>query len=260
MKKENWLKKQICEGKVVKAMWAELASEAIVEAAVYAGWNAIVIDNEHGPADLMRTANMMRAIESAGGHPIIRVPWNDEVYLKRILDLGAQSIMVPMICDLESAQYAADSCLYPPLGKRGYAAPIVRASQYGANPNYVEEAKDELFLMAQIEHKKALDHIDDIASVTGIDMLFLGPNDLAGSIGKLEQLADQDAEALSREAEQKITATGKSMGTVLRPIPDISGLVENGHQFIVTSVDTSLFANAARDEAKTYQQQLENKH
>ncbi len=139
MEQKNWIKNQLKEGKTVYPLWSAIGSPTLAEAAVYAGWPVILIDNEHGMASLETTVQMVRAVEGAGGHVIVRVPWNDHVYLKRILDLGVQSIMIPMISDKASAEEAVAACRYPPHGRRGYAAPIVRASEYGANSDYVGE-------------------------------------------------------------------------------------------------------------------------
>ncbi len=200
MKKENRLKRQLAEGQTIRALWCEIGSPALAEAAVYSGWPVILVDNEHGTASLETTAHMVRAIEAAGGQAIVRVPWNDQIYLKRILDLGVRSLMIPMICDRAAAEAAVASCRYPPQGLRGYAAPIVRASQYGMNTNYIHEASDELLLIAQIEHVDAIPNIADIAAVDGIDLLFIGPNDLAGSAGKLERLDEPGVEYYFRFA------------------------------------------------------------
>lgn len=252
MKKENWIKKQLYQGHTVRALWAEVGSPALAEAAVHAGWRVVLVDNEHGTASLETMLHMVRAIESAGGHAIVRIPWCDNIYLKRILDLGIQSIMVPMICDKTSAQNAVDACRYPPLGRRGYAAPAVRASQYGANANYLKEAKDELLLIAQIEHVDAITNIADIAGVDGIDMLFVGPNDLAGSVGKLENLDDAEVEKMVSDVENKILDTGKLMGTVPRPLVSIAQLQDRGHRLIAGLGDIVLFMQAARKSARDW--------
>ncbi|PLW75321.1 HpcH/HpaI aldolase family protein [Cohaesibacter celericrescens] len=250
MKKNNWLREQIASGRCVRSIWLELASPAVAEAAVWAGWDCVMIDNEHGPAGLETTANMLRAIEAAGGHALVRAPWNDQVYLKRLMEIGAKSIMVPMICDKEAAEAAVAATHYPPKGTRGYAAPVGRASHYGTNTDYLHSSNDELFLIAQIEHKDAIPNIEEIAAVDGIDMLFIGPNDLAGTIGLLEQLGEDAAEELSATAEARITATGKLMGTVGRPRWTFGELKDRGHSLLIGPGDIGLFMSAAQAAAR----------
>ncbi|WP_068112447.1 HpcH/HpaI aldolase family protein [Tropicimonas marinistellae] len=249
MTSRNWLRQQLSEGRCVRAIWLELGVPTLAEAAVWAGWDCVVIDNEHGVADLETTVQMVRAVEAAGGHYIVRVPWNDQVYLKRILDRGINTIMVPMINDRESAEAAVAACRYPPDGARGYAAPIVRASHFGAKADYLSTANDELFLLGQIEHRDAIPNIAEIAAVDGIDLLFIGPHDMAGSIGKLERLADDDAEALAAEAEAAILEAGKPMGTVGRPLWSYRDLKQRGHSLVVGPNEIGLFMEAARQAA-----------
>lgn len=256
MEGRNWLRDQIAGGRTVRCIWLELASPALAEAAVWAGWDCVLIDNEHGPAELETTAHMLRAVEAAGGHAIVRAPWNDQVYLKRLQEIGAKSIMVPMICTGEEAQAAADACHYPPRGKRGYAAPVGRASHYGTNVDYLQSHHDEIFLMAQIEHKDAIPNIAEIAAVEGIDMLFLGPNDMAGTIGLLEKLGEDAAEALAAEAEARIKACGKLMGTVSRPRWSFGELKERGHTLLAGPGDIGLFMAAARDAVQEMDREL----
>lgn len=250
MKKENWIKKQLIAGKTLYPLWAESVSPTIVEAAVYAGWPVVLIDNEHGAASLETTVHMIRAVESAGGHVIVRVPWNDQVYLKRILDLGVQSIMLPMILDKKSAEEAVAACRYPPLGRRGYAAPIVRASGYGADPGYAKRAHRELLLIAQIEHIDASDKIEEIAGVDGIDLLFIGPNDLAGSMNLLEDLHNVELKRAVETLENKMRASGKMMGCMSLPGVSYKEEREKGHQIIANQGDIGLFVRAAAEAAK----------
>lgn len=246
MTSRNWLRQRIAEGETVRAIWLQLGSPALAEAAVWAGWDCVVIDNEHGDADLETTVQMVRAVQAAGGHCIVRVPWNDQIYFKRILDRGIDTIIVPMINDRKAAEDAVAACRYPPLGIRGYAAPIVRASHYGAKKDYLATAPDELFLIGMIEHKEAIPHIPEIAAVDGLDMLFLGPNDLSGTIGMLERLNEDESEALSASVEAAILSTGKPMGTVCRPRWSYGELKARGHSLVAGPSDVSLFTEAAR--------------
>lgn len=256
MRKKNHIKEMLQNGQTVRSIWAETGNSAIVEAAVHAGWPVILIDNEHGTASLETTIHMVRAIESAGGHAIVRIPWNDRVYLKKILDLGIQSIMIPMICDKAEAESAVAACRYPPQGYRGYAAPMVRASQYGANPEYAKEANDDLLLIAQIEHVDAIPNISEIADVDGIDLLFIGPHDLAGSMGKLECLKDKDVRDAIVEIEDRIVNSGALMGTLPQPGVSLAQLQERGHRLIIGPADIGIFMDSASRLAREWDDSL----
>ena len=245
MNRKNWIKQQLKDGKTLRGLWSQSASPTIVEAAVYAGWSVILLDNEHGYTSLETTLHMIRAVESAGGHVIVRVPWNDQVYLKRILDIGVQSIMVPMILDQSSAEAAVAACRYPPRGQRGYAAPLVRASGFGTNPEYGSQAGDELLLIAQIEHVDAVKHIPQIAAIDGIDMLFIGPYDLSGSMRRLGELESDEVRGAVAGIEQDVRASGKMLGCL--PLPGFSQeeLRERGHQLITGHSDINIFVRGA---------------
>lgn len=246
-KRENWVKKQLLSGKNIHPMWCQSGSATIAEAAVYAGWPVILIDNEHGYIDLETTINLIRAVESAGGHVILRVPWNDHVYLKRILDIGVQSLMIPMVNDKKAAEELVAACKYPPQGGRGYAAPVVRASGYGADPTYGKNANDELLLIAQIEHVDTFDNIADIASVEGIDMLFIGPNDLAGSMGQFENMEDSKVMAMVEEIEKRIVASGKMLAGFPVPGKSKEELEQKRYRLIAAQSDIWLFRTAAAE-------------
>jgi 4-hydroxy-2-oxoheptanedioate aldolase len=207
----------------------------------------VLIDNEHGPASLETTLELLRAVEAAGGRPIVRVPWNDQVYLKRLLDLGAQSLMIPMVESAEEARAAVAACRYPPRGRRGYAAPIARAANYGLDRDYIRHAHDDLLLMLQIESAAAVAAIPEIAAVDGVDLLFVGANDLAGSIDRLEALDAPDAAALIAEAEAAVLAADCWMGTIPRPGFEAADLFAGGHRLVVGPSDLALFRIAAAE-------------
>ena len=243
--KENRIKRQLLTGANIEAMWCQSASPTIVEAAVYAGWPIVLIDNEHGFAGLETTIHLVRAVESAGGSVIVRVPWNDPVYLKQILDIGVQSLMIPMIGTAREAVAAVAACSYPPRGWRGYAAGVVRASGYGADPGYGRRANDELLIIAQIEEVRALDNISEIGAVDGIDMLFIGPNDLSGSMGRLEGLDDPEVITAVAEVEKKISASGAMLGGFPLPSTTNEELFGKGYRFVARHCDVWLFRTAA---------------
>ncbi len=177
------LKKRILAGEPVYGAWLGLANANVAELLAHTGYDFLVLDQEHGPGSLESAMDVMRAAEAAGCPLVVRVPWNDSVYLKRILDAGATAVMVPMLEDAEAARAAVAACRYPPHGIRGYAAPSQRCTRWGKQADYLARWNDELLIMGQLESETAVKNALAIASVDGIDVPFVGINDMAGSIG-----------------------------------------------------------------------------
>ncbi|MGY0553123.1 HpcH/HpaI aldolase family protein [Vreelandella sp. 2A-K22] len=255
MNHRNRTKLALKQGRAISALWLESASPELAEIAVWAGWKTILIDNEHGVSSLEHTAHLVRAIEAAGGEAVLRIPANDPTYLKKILDMGVRSIMVPMVNSAAQAQAIVDACRYPPHGQRGYAAPIVRASGYGAFSDYASQANDDLLLITQIEHTEGADNVEAIAEVDGIDMLFIGPNDLAGSMGLLERLEAPEVRRLIEDLERRIANSGRWMGTITGPGRDVTTLTNSGYRFVAGPNDIALLANTLRHEAAQWRKQ-----
>ncbi len=243
----NNIKAAMLRGETVVAMWSSTGSPDLAEAAVHRGWPTILIDNEHGVGNLDTAVAIHRAVLAAGGDCIIRVPSSDPTHLKLVADRGFRSIMVPMINTAADAKAIADATRYPPRGMRGYAAPVVRGSYFGANGSYMRTAHEDFLLIAQIEHKDAVDNIKEIAAVDGIDCLFLGPNDMAGSIGKLEELDHPDVLALCERVEKETLAAGKLFGSIVRPERPPVKLKEVGCTLIAGPSDLSIFLKGAVD-------------
>ncbi|MGP6086300.1 HpcH/HpaI aldolase family protein [Antarctobacter jejuensis] len=244
---QNTLKKRLKSGETVAAAWLELGSPDVAELLVHAGWDVLVIDCEHGIAGLEEGLGLIRAVEAAGGQAVVRVPDPSEATLKRALDRGARSIMVPMVHSASMARDIAQACLYPPRGRRGYAAPIVRATGFGDVTDYARAvAHDELLLMVQIEHVDAVKDVAAIAEIDGIDMAFVGPNDLAASMGHLEDLTHGDVRTAIGKVESSANGAGLMLGTIEGAGRDYAALRDAGYRFIVGPNDISMLGHAAR--------------
>ncbi len=250
MSSGNRVKQALANGETVFAMWSHWGNAQLCEAAVWSGLPVVLLDNEHGTASLTQTLEVLRAVEGAGGELVVRAPLNDEVYIKKLLDIGVRSIMLPMVNSPEAAQKAVAACLYPPKGSRSYAAPIVRASRYGKDTDYGRTINDDILLIVQIEHVDAVANIEAIAAIDGVDMLFIGPNDLACSIGKTGASQDDDFIALFEDAAARIAQTDKSFGCITFGRYDAKTLSTKHCRFIVGASDITLFTGAARTEAR----------
>ncbi|MEM9223177.1 MAG: aldolase/citrate lyase family protein [Pseudomonadota bacterium] len=242
----NPIRAAMASGNTVIAMWMALGSPEIAEAAVRHGWRTLLVDNEHGASNLDRAVEIHRAALSGGGDVILRVPSANPDYLKHVTDRGFRTIMAPMINTAEDAETFTKACRYPPLGTRGYSAPTVRASGYGADPNYRARSHEDLLLIAQIEHTEAVKNLDAIAAVDGIDVLFTGPNDLAGSIGQLENLGHPDVLALCEKVEETVLKSGKWLGSIPRPGRTAQELHALGCRLIAGPLDINIFTAGAR--------------
>jgi 4-hydroxy-2-oxoheptanedioate aldolase len=241
----NILKERAKAGDRLFGAWLALASVETAEVMAYAGFDFLVIDNEHGQGTVRDAVNLIRVCHAAGTPCIVRIPWNDPIYLKRILDAGANSLMVPMV---ESPQEAAElvaACRYPPLGRRGFAATSQRCSRFGIDQDYVARSAEDLFLIAQVESAVSVEQSEKIASTDGIDMVLIGVNDLSGSIGLLGELDHPDVRRLVGLAEDSVRRAGKLLGTVPTPQRDTNQLFDDGYSLVAGPVDSILLCQSA---------------
>ena len=238
MFRPNHLKSVIAAGQPALGVWLQLGEPSIAEIASLAGYDFLILDNEHGPASLEQTVHSMRAAQAGKATVMVRAPGQDPDYLKRVLDAGAEAIMVPMVETAEQARAVVAACKYPPAGRRGYSAPTVRASGYGADPDYAARANDTLFICVQIESHTAADNAAEIAAVEGIDLVFIGVADLSGSIGLMGQPGRPEVDAQIRKAEAGVRAAGKPLGTIPRPGHSMVELAAEGYRLLAGIADS----------------------
>jgi 4-hydroxy-2-oxoheptanedioate aldolase len=240
------LKARMRAGEVVNGFWVELFSPGAAEVMSAAGYDCAMIDLEHGAADLSDAVAVMRALHS-GCAPLVRVPANDAAWVKRVLDAGAAGVMVPAVSSAEEAAAAVAACHYAPRGIRGMAAPIVRAAGYGADwRGYVEDIERSVLAICQVETRAAVENVADIAAVEGLDMIFLGPFDLSGSLG---HLGEPDHPHV-REAIAAVEAAAKAAGCLLGGIPTpgrtARDLYRAGYHLVLGEIDVALLRDGAR--------------
>ena len=252
MFRPNTLKARLEAGDNIFGAWIGSGSPANAEILGHVGFDFVVVDQEHGAGELADAVAALRAVESSDTPCIVRAPWNDPIWIKRVLDAGADSLMIPQIETAAAAKAAVSACRYPPQGMRGYAAGVVRASTFGLEPGYVEKANQNLLIVLQIESAAAVEHAAEICAVDGVDVVFIGVNDLAGSIGRLEQLDHPDVRSLVRRTEDIILASGKPMGTVPSAGASWQELFERGYRMVVGPHDVILLREAARAALREY--------
>lgn len=251
----NPLKEKLRRGEAALGCWNMTAHAISAEILALSGYDAVMLDHEHGPGDFQSAVACLQALH---GHPpaaLLRVPWNDPVYIKRALDIGIEGIMIPSINSAEEAEAAVAACRYPPRGIRGWAASTVRASGYGAaTQDYLETAERELLIILQIETIHGAAAIPEIAEVEGVDMLFIGPNDFSGSLGKPGRFDDPEVREAILNAEQSIRASGRWLGTIASLGRTPRQMAEAGCNLILGSSDMVLLRQAAQAEVAAFRQ------
>lgn len=193
--------------------FAMSASPLLAEALGCAGFDWAVVDMEHTPLDMGSLVAMLQAVAGTSMLPITRVPWNDTVVVKRVLDAGAQTVMFPFVQNADEARAAVAACKYPPQGVRGMAA-MSRGSRFGTVPDYFGVSNDAISVVVQIETADALARVDAIAGVDGVDSVFLGPADLSGAMGHVGNPMHADVVAAMAHAVERVHAAGKPVGSV----------------------------------------------
>jgi 2-keto-3-deoxy-L-rhamnonate aldolase RhmA len=246
---ENRVKQMIKAGKKTAGAWAQLCSPIATEILARGGFDWVLIDMEHAPGDLMTLVGQFQAVAAAGTGtlPFVRVPWNDLVWIKRILDAGAYGLMIPYVNTKEEAVRALQACKYPPQGFRGIAG-SPRAAGYGRDTgNYLKRANDEIFVMLQVETTQAIDNMEAIATVPGLDAFFIGPMDLSTSMGHFGNPAHPEVQAAIAKAEAKAKALGIPLGTISGGWDQAKGLYDRGYQLITLISDSVLLSKAGAE-------------
>ncbi len=240
----NRFKQALAKGERQLGLWSGLASPIAAEILAASGFDWIVIDGEHAPNDIPSLLAQLRAMRGGTAEPVFRVPWNDMVMIKRALDVGARTILVPFVQNAEEARKAVAAARYPPLGIRGVAV-AMRAAEYGRMADYHRNAHLDTCILVQLETRAALKEVEAIAAVDGVDGMFIGPSDLAADFGHLGNPKHPGVQAAIADGCKRIRAAGKSAGTLTSNLDDAEGCFEMGFNFTAAGVDAAILARAA---------------
>lgn len=242
----NLFKAALAEGRVQIGCWLGLADGYAAEIAGEAGFDWLVIDGEHAPNDLRSMRAQLAALGRSNSHPVIRLPVGEVWMIKQALDIGAQTILVPMVESGDEAALLARAMRYPPDGLRGVGAALARASRFSGIADYVNKADAEVCLLLQVENRAGLAALDDILTVEGVDGVFIGPADLAADMGFRGRAEAPEVVAAIENALGRIRAAGKGAGILATQDAQARHWIDKGANFVAVGIDVVILANSLR--------------
>jgi 2-keto-3-deoxy-L-rhamnonate aldolase RhmA len=229
--------------------WIMSASPIVAEAMGHAGFHWGVLDMEHTPLDMMEVIHLLQAVGNTKMVPVVRVPWNDTVTVKRVLDAGAQTLLFPFVQNADEARRAVASTRYPPEGIRGMAG-MSRATKFGTVPDFAKVANKTVGVIIQIETPAAMAELEAMAAVPGVDAIFLGPGDLSASMGHVGQITHPAVMAVMADAARRCKAAGKPVGTVGGTPELVVQYRAMGYDFVAIASDLGLLMRGAQAAVK----------
>lgn len=243
--RRNAFKVRLKEGGAQIGLWLALGDPSSAELASGTGFDWVVVDGEHGPNGLRDVLDQLRAIGNTS-HPVVRIRDDDRAGIKQMLDIGAQTILVPMIESVQQAEEVIRSMYYPPDGVRGVGAALARASGYGSVGDYLQTANDEVCLILQVESRAGLEALDGILELDGVHGVFVGPADLAADMGHRGDPGQDEVQASVNDALSRIMASGKAAGILTSDPVLAKGYVDLGCQFVAVGSDVGVLSKGLR--------------
>ncbi len=227
-------------------LWLSMADPYLAEVAATASFDWLLIDGEHAPNDVRGTLAALQAVAPYPAQAVVRAVQGDTALIKQLLDIGAKSLLIPMVDTAEQARSIVSATRYPPLGIRGVGSAVARVSQWSARTDYLHVADNEVCLLVQAETVTALNNLAEICAVDGVHGVFIGPADLAASMGHRGNPGHPDVLAAIERAMHTILASGKAAGTLTSDAALAQRYLDLGCSFVAVGVDVLVFANAAR--------------
>ena len=241
---ENPFKTSIARGELQLGLWNSLCSPITAEMLSGVGYDWMLFDTEHSPVEVAGVLPLLQAASAGASHSVVRPAWNDAVLIKRLLDIGARNLLVPFIQNANDARRAVAACRYPPHGMRGVAG-LTRASGFGRQKGYLQHANDGICLLLQVETLEAIGNVEAVAAVEGVDGVFIGPSDLAASMGHIGQPGNDEVQTAIRDALTAIKAAGKPAGILATSEAAARGYIEMGFSFVAIGIDAALLLSSA---------------
>jgi len=247
----NRFKHAIAAGQLQIGLWCSLCSNIAVDILRDSGFDWLLLDTEHSPNEIPDLVSQLQANEGGAATPIIRPAWNDTVIIKRCLDIGAQTLLVPYVQNPDEARRAVEAVRYPPAGVRGVAA-ASRASRYGRVTDYLKKANAEQCVLVQVETRIAMEQLEAIAKVDGVDGVFIGPSNHSASLGHLRNPAHPEAQKAMEDAVRRLKAIGKPAGILTGNEEEIRRYIGWGYTFVAVGSDVGLLSRGADVLAKKF--------
>lgn len=241
----NAFKEALLDGETLFGLWVALGSPFSAELCAGAGYDWILIDGEHGPNDIPGIAAQLQAAAQKPAHSVVRIPIGETWIVKQALDIGAQTLLIPMIETADQAEKMVKACRYPPHGVRGVGAALARASDFGRITDYLHTANREICVLLQIESRAGLANLEAIANTEGVDGVFIGPADLAADMGYLGNPGAPEVVTAVEDAIKRIKALGKPAGIMSSDPAMIERALVLGAGFVAVGSDVGLLSKAA---------------
>ncbi len=248
---KNSFKEALSRNQLQIGLWCTLCSSIAADIVADSGFDWLLLDTEHSPNELPDILSALQATSHSSATPVVRPAWNDAVLIKRILDIGARSLLIPFVQNAEEAARAVTATRYPPTGIRGVTG-SGRASRFGRVQDYLKTASEDICVLVQLETPAAIDHVEAICDVDGIDGVFIGPNDLAASMEHLGNGAHADVQSMIGRACARIAASGKPSGILSTNDDDTRRYIDMGFSFVAAGVDVVMLARTCDALAKRF--------
>jgi 4-hydroxy-2-oxoheptanedioate aldolase len=253
---KNKFKQNIQSGDLQIGVWNGLPDTYVAEILAGSGYDWILIDGEHAPFDLRTILHQMQAIAQFGVPVIVRPPTGDPVLIKQLLEAGVQTLLIPMVDDAAEAAQVYRAMQYPPIGIRGVGTAMSRGAQWNQVNDYFKVAGEEMCLIVQVENASGLKNLDKILETKGVEGVFIGPSDLAASLGFLGQPDHPEVKAKIEIALNKIRKAGKVAGIMATSKHLADHYIACGANMVAIGIDTLLLGKAARDNVASFKKQL----
>lgn len=248
----NLFKRALAERRPQIGLWLAMTHPYSAEIVAGAGFDWLLIDNEHAPNQLQSTLAQLQAVAPYPTHPIVRPAWNDPVEIKRLLDIGAQTLLIPMVQNADEARAAVQAMRYPPHGIRGVGSVLARASRWNRVDDYTRQADAQMCTLVQAETAESLEHLEAILAVDGVDGVFIGPADLAASMGHLGDPAHPEVRKAIDATIQRIVRAGKAAGILSADRERATHYLSLGATFVAVGTDVTLLARSADQLAQAF--------
>lgn len=252
---ENKFKKALKNNETLWGLWLGLPDTSCAEICAGAGFDWLLIDGEHAPFELKTIMHHLQAMAPYDVSPIVRPEIGSVSMIKRLLDIGAQTLLVPMVNTAEQARELVSAVRYPPEGIRGMGSSLARAARWNKVPQYLQKANEEICLIVQVETLEAMDNLQEIVQVDGVDGVFIGPSDLSGAMGHVGNPDHPEVVAKIEWGMEVIKRSGKASGILSLNLEKAQHFAETGTNFVGVGVDTLLLRNGAEQLIKKVKNQ-----